>query len=174
MTACERAASAAISPSLWADIVDCCTEAYEEPFAPYFSDIGPAEHLWVRDGGRVVSHLCWVERHLQPDGGPMLRTAYVEAVATRASHERRGLATALLRACATAVKRFDLAALGPSDPAFYARLGWEAWRGPLFVRVDRGLEPCPDEEIMILRTPRTPSLNLFAPLSCDWRPGEIW
>lgn len=170
----ERAATGAIDPRTWAEIVDCCTEAYEEPFASVFAAIGPAEHVWVRDGSRVVSHLCWVERTLQAGEGRMLRTAYVEAVATRPSHERRGLATALLQACAQAVQDFDLAALGPSEAAFYGRLGWEPWHGPLFARTPDGLEACPDEEIMILRTAQTPALDKSAPLSCEWRPGEVW
>jgi aminoglycoside 2'-N-acetyltransferase I len=56
----------------------------------------------------------------------------------------------------------------------YARLGWELWRGPLFVRTDAGLMPTPDEEVMILRLPRTTPLDLDSPLSAEWREGELW
>jgi hypothetical protein len=56
----------------------------------------------------------------------------------------------------------------------YARLGWEFWRGPLFIRRAGRLIPTPDEEVMILRLPKTPPLDLEAPLSVEWREGELW
>jgi hypothetical protein len=34
----------------------------------------------------------------------------------------------------------------------------------LFIRTDVGLMPTPDEEVMILRLPRTPPLDLAVPL----------
>ncbi|GAF68279.1 unnamed protein product, partial [marine sediment metagenome] len=35
--------------------------------------------------------------------------------------------------------------------------------------------PTPGEEVMIHRLPHTPpSLDLHAPLSTDWRPGDVW
>ncbi|MBI4485997.1 MAG: hypothetical protein HY655_08310 [Acidobacteria bacterium] len=30
------------------------------------------------------------------------------------------------------------------------------------------------EGIMILRTPRTPDLDLHGLIACDWRPGDVW
>jgi len=27
---------------------------------------------------------------------------------------------------------------------------------------------------MVLRTPSTPALDEAAPISCDWRPGDVW
>ena len=37
------------------------------------------------------------------------------------------------------------------------------------------LQPTPDETVMILRLPRTPpDLDLDAPLSAEWRRGELW
>ena len=35
----------------------------------------------------------------------------------------------------------------------------------------------PEEDglVMVRRTPTTPSdLDLDAPISCDWRPGDVW
>jgi len=59
--------------------------------------------------------------------------------------------------------------------AFYARLGWECWRGPLSVRVGARLVPTPDEEVMALRLPRTPTpLDLSLPLAVSWRLGDVW
>jgi hypothetical protein len=35
--------------------------------------------------------------------------------------------------------------------------------------------PTPDEQVMVLRLPRTPAgLSLDAPLSAEWREGEFW
>jgi len=37
-------------------------------------------------------------------------------------------------------------------------------------------QPTPDEDgyIMVLTTPTTPQLSLEAPISCEWRPGDVW
>jgi hypothetical protein len=32
----------------------------------------------------------------------------------------------------------------------------------------------PDERVMILSLPQTPSLDLDLPLSVEWREGEVW
>jgi aminoglycoside 2'-N-acetyltransferase I len=74
--------------------------------------------------------------------------------------------------------RYELGALGTGRHAFYHRLGWETWQGHAFVRLPdgRGLERTPDEEgyILVLRTPTSPAFELTAPISCDWRPGDVW
>jgi len=75
---------------------------------------------------------------------------------------------------AGAITAYDIGALSPSDPAFYARLGWELWRGPLAVATDAGITPTPDEEVMILRLPKTPPLDLHGTLVAPWRPGDVW
>jgi aminoglycoside 2'-N-acetyltransferase I len=73
------------------------------------------------------------------------------------------------------VDRSRTEALAPSDPAFYERLGWESWRGPLYVRKGGELVPTPGERAMVYRLPRTPrGLDLDRAVSIEWRPGEIW
>ena len=88
----------------------------------------------------------------------------------------RGFASDLLSRIPDLVTAFDLAALAPSREAFYARLGWERWRGPLSYRQPDGtIVTTPEEVVMIYRLPRTPStLDLAAPLSTGWRPLEVW
>jgi aminoglycoside 2'-N-acetyltransferase I len=102
--------------------------------------------------------------------------AYIELVATDPASQGNGYASMLLRALVSKLTKHDIAGLSPSAESFYARLGWELWRGPLFVRTEAGIESSPeDEEVMILRLPRTPAhLDLDAPLSVEWRPGEVW
>jgi aminoglycoside 2'-N-acetyltransferase I len=70
---------------------------------------------------------------------------------------------------------FDVAGLAPFRVDYYTRLGWEVWRGPMFERTESGLVASPPEErVMIYRLPKTPALDLDAPISVEWRGGEIW
>ena len=66
--------------------------------------------------------------------------------------------------------------LGTGEQHFYERLGWRTWRGPAFVRTPDGARRTPDEEgfILVLETVTSPPLDLDAPISCDWRPGDVW
>lgn len=156
-------------------VLQLCDAAYGEPTQQYFADVGPGRHFLGYAGRRLVSHVMVVERFLQAVDRPALRTAYVELVATAPLQQGRGYASTLLRYLTTTIHDFDVAALSPSAPEFYARLGWQLWRGPLSARMATGIEPTPDEQVMILRLPRTPSaLDLRAALSVEWRPGEIW
>ncbi len=156
-------------------IVALCNRAYGEELGLLFETFVGATHALGYVGGRLVSHALWVTRYLCVGDGLLLRTAYVELVATDPGYRGRGFASALLKRLALEIQEFDLAALSPSDPAFYARLGWELWRGPLLIRTESGLLASPaDEQVMILRLPKTPPLDLSAPLSAEWRAGELW
>jgi aminoglycoside 2'-N-acetyltransferase I len=157
------------------EIRDLCTEAYREDFSHAFELLGPGVHVIGRLDGRIATHAMWVDRALQVGDGASLRTAYVEAVATKPAFQRRGFATALMRRLAREIRDYDLGALSPSDERFYARLGWEPWRGPLFIRTATAIDATPDEGVMILRLDKTPAgLDLDSPLSAEWRPGELW
>ena len=167
--------SRAIGTCTLRDIEALCTEAYAEDFTRAFQVLGPGVHVIARLEGRIVSHAMWVDRALQAGTGPRLRTAYVEAVATRPAFQGLGFAGEVLRRLAAEITGYELGALSPSDDRFYARFGWELWRGPLFIRTDAGREPTPEESVMILRLPGTPAnLDLDAPLSAEWRAGEVW
>ncbi len=164
-----------VAPSLHRAIVAFCSAAYDEDMAPYFAAFTETTYVLGHLDGELVTHGCWVTRWLQPEGMRPLRTAYVEAVATAHAHRGRGHAAALMRRIQAELAGYELAALSPFSAEWYARLGWELWRGPLFARTDAGLERSPDdEEVMILRQPTTPPLDLSAPLSIEWRAGEVW
>ena len=156
-----------------AAILRLCTAAYGLDFAPYLIYPAPV-HVLGYLGETLVSHAMWVTRWLRAGSAPPLRTAYVEAVATDPARQGRGYASAVMRRLAAAIGGFELGALSPSDAAFYARLGWELWQGPLSIRSAGGEQPTPDEEVMILRLPATPPLDLAGPLSAEWRDGELW
>lgn len=133
-------------------------------------------HFVLEDGGAIVAHASVVERELRVDDFP-LATGYVEAVATMPAHQRRGHGSAVMRAVNDHIDRtFQLGALGTGLGAFYTRLGWVAWAGPTFVRTDDGPVRTEDEDgqVFVRRTPGSPPLDLSAPISCDWRPGDVW
>lgn len=155
-------------------ILDLCTAAYAEDFRPYLDLMGDATHVIASVDGQWVSHAAWVTRWLQPAGYPLLRTAYVEAVATLPAYQERGLGSAVLRQLAAAIAGFDLGSLSPSDPAYYVRLGWVLWQGPLAIRTDQGLLDTPGERVMILYLPHTPALDITSLLTAEWREGELW
>jgi aminoglycoside 2'-N-acetyltransferase I len=133
-------------------------------------------HFIVGEGERIVAHASVVERELHTNGHH-LTTGYVEAVATRPGHQGRGLGSTLMGKVNEHIDRtFQLGALGTGRLAFYERLGWVVWKGPTFVRTDSGPIRTEEEDgyVLVRLTPRTPELDLWAPLSCDWRPGDVW
>jgi aminoglycoside 2'-N-acetyltransferase I len=89
-----------------------------------------------------------------------------------------GVAAAGIISRLVAAKPEAVLGLATGSPAFYTRLGWETWRGPTFIRRPDGdlLRTADDDGgILILRTRTTPDhLDLAAPLSAEWRPGELW
>ena len=151
-----------------------CNRAYEEDLSLLFDTFTDTTHVVGTLGESIVSHAMWVTRWLQAGNGPYLRTAYVEMVATEPGFQRRGFASAVMSYLMGAISEFDLGGLCPADPEFYKKLGWVFWRGALFIRMQDGLISTPDERIMILRLPKTPALDLNAPLSAEWREGEVW
>jgi aminoglycoside 2'-N-acetyltransferase I len=81
-----------------------------------------------------------------------------------------------MRRLAAEIGDYELGCLQTDGPAFYARLGWELWRGPLGGRTgDGGIVPTPEQRgVMVLRTDRTPELDLDAPLTIEQQPDRIW
>ena len=132
-------------------------------------------HVVLEEDDAIVAHAAVVERELHT-GGHELATGYVEAVATHQAHRRRGHGSAVVREVVAYIDRtFQVRALG-GDPAFYVPRGWSVWEGPTFVRTEAGLVRTPEEDgsVLVRRTPTTPPIDLAAPISCDWRPGEVW
>lgn len=133
-------------------------------------------HFLLELDTEIVAHAAVVERELHVGGRP-LRTGYVEAVATDPARQSTGLGTKLITAVDEHIlPTYELGALGTGSHHFYERLGWQTWRGPSSVRTDAGSRRTPDEDgyILILRTPSSPEIDLGAPISCEWRPGDVW
>lgn len=163
-----------LTPPDRAATIALCDQAFGTSLAGYFSDIGPGYHLLGRIDGALVSHLMWVPRWLQPGNEPLLHTAYIELVATAPEVQRQGHATALLHAVLPLIAAYDLAALSPATERLYLRLGWRYWEGSLAARKAGRLWPTPDDRLMVRALPGTRPLDLTAPLSVEWRRGDIW
>jgi len=155
-------------------IIDFCSRAFEEDLSPYFQTFIDPIHVLGKLDGELVSHALWITRYLQIRDQPVLRTAYIEAVATDPAHRRKGYSTLIMERVAREIMEFDIGCLSPADTTLYSRLGWEYWQGKLFARKGGSLIDFPDETAMILRTPLTPVLDTFSPLSVEWREGEVW
>ncbi len=133
-------------------------------------------HFVLEVEGNVLTHASVVERELHL-GGRQVRTGYVEAVATARGHQGKGWGTLVMREVGSYIRdRFEMGALGTGSQGFYERLGWTTWLGPSSVRTDTGvlLTPGDDGYIMVLATPRSPTLDPTASISCEWRPGDVW
>lgn len=134
------------------------------------------EHLFVTEGPEVVGHASVVSRELHVAGRPVA-TGYVEAVATAPARQRQGIGSAVMREVNDLIRRrYELGALGTGSHGFYERLGWQTWRGSSSVRTPDGERRTPEDDgyIMVLLTPASPPLDLDAPISCEWRPGDVW
>ena len=151
-----------------------CNRAFEEDLTSLFNTFTDVTHVLGYLGESIVSHAMWVTRWLQPGDGPILRTAYVEMVASEPHLQRHGFATVVMRRLTNAISDFDLGGLCPAEPDLYTKLGWVFWQGSLFIRTAEGLIPTPDEKVMILQLPKTPTLDLKLSLSAEWREGEVW
>jgi aminoglycoside 2'-N-acetyltransferase I len=161
-----------------AAVIEVCVAAHEiEDFRRMFSHFitSGGRHFLAFSDETLVSHAVVTTRWAQPEGHDALRTGYVDAVSTLPAYEGKGYGSAAMRALAGAIDDYELACLQTDIPGFYERLGWELWRGPLAGRTDDGLVPTPDQRgVMVLRVPRTPTLDLDGMLTIEQQPDRIW
>lgn len=164
-------------PELRAAIVSLCISAHQEDsFNELFTHIPTGgRHFLSYLGSRLIGHAVVTTRWAQPDGLFVLRTAYVDAVSVAPDAQGRGYGSRLMRFLAAGISDYEIACLESDRPAFYCRLGWEEWRGPLAGRRGDMLVPTPEQKgVMILRLPLTPALDLDRGLSIEHQGGRIW
>jgi aminoglycoside 2'-N-acetyltransferase I len=164
---------AALRQLLWAAFGSDPEEAFTED--DWQHALGGV-HFVLQLDKEIVSHAAVVERELHVADRP-LRTGYVEAVATAPDHWRVGHGSRVMGDVGTFIgERFELGALGTGSHHFYERLGWRRWLGPTYVRTVDGPRRTPDDDgyVLVLPTPSSPPLDMTAPISCDWRPGDVW
>ncbi len=160
-------------------IIRLCVEAHQEPDFEHLFDYLPSNglHVLAYLAERLVSHAVVTTRWMQPEGFPILKSAYVDAVATLPALQGRGYGSATLRYLADAIRSdYDIGGLQTDNQLhFYTQVGWEQWRGALAGRGENGeLTYTPNETgVMILRLHRTPALNLDSLLTIEVS-GRIW
>jgi aminoglycoside 2'-N-acetyltransferase I len=128
------------------------------------------------DGPTVVAHAALVPRLLTV-GSRDVAVGYVEAVATRPDRQGTGSGSAVMATLATVIRsEFEMGALSTSRTSFYARLGWEPWRGPSYVRAGDVVTRTPDEDagLMVLRFGGLHDVDLASSITCDSRAGDDW
>ena len=159
-----------------ASIIHVCIAAHQEDdFNHLFAYIPSGGiHVLAYRAQELVSHAVVTTRWLQPEGLPMLRTAYVDAVATLPAYQGQGIGSMLMRHLSSLLSDFEIACLETERVSFYVRLGWEVWRGSLAGRRATELLPTPDQKgIMILRLACTPPLDVDSSLTIEYD-GRIW
>ena len=163
--------------SIWALLVAAFGPDEEERFTDddWEHAVGGVHFVLDLDG-QIIVHASVVQRELHVDDRP-LRTGYVEAVATAPERQGEGFGSLVVGEVTSYVKdNFELGALGTGRHRFYERLGWLTWKGPSSVRTAAGSIRTPEEDgyILVLPTPSSPPLELTAPISCEWRRGDVW
>ena len=167
-----------LSDATRAAIIQVCVAAHqEEDFKNLFSYV-PAGgwHFLAYHDKQLVSHALVTTRWLQPECQPLLKTAYIDAVATLPAYQGLGYGSALMRQLASDIDReYVIACLETDRETFYERLGWQTWRGPLAGRSEQGLIPTPDQcGVMVLQLSQTPLLNLDSALTIECQTERIW
>jgi GNAT superfamily N-acetyltransferase len=158
-------------------VITLCVAAHDNvEFRHLFSHL-PADgrHIMLHRGSELVSHAVVTTRWLQPPGTRELKTAYVDAVSTHPAFQGEGYGTAVMVRLAESIDDYEIACLQTDRSAFYERVGWVLWRGPLAGRSGERLVPTPQQTgVMVLPTPRTPPLDRDGLLTIECQPERIW
>lgn len=139
--------------------------------------LGGLHALAYAGDGALVGHAALVQRRLLHQGRA-LRTGYVEGVAVRVDHRGQGIGGALMAPIERAITgAYELGALGATDEAaaLYAARGWQLHRGEAHALTPEGVVRTPDEEGSIyLWVNAASAVDATAPLTADWRDGDVW
>lgn len=137
-------------------------------------------HAVICQRGAMIGHAAVVQRRLLY-GDTALRCGYIEGVAVREDHRGQGLGSALMDAAEQVIRGgYHLGALSASELGrpLYAGRGWLPWQGPMSVLGPDGPTRTPDDDGTLLvlpgELPPTVTLDPTAPISCDWRNGDVW
>ena len=157
-----------------ATIIALCSRAFKTDYRPFLDTFPDSTHVLGYYQNTLVSHALWITRWLQVQSRPKMRTAYIEGVATDEPYRNRSFASEVMRRLVEKIADFEIAGLCTGIPEFYSRLGWQTWTGPLFYRKDTEMIHYSGGPVMVFPLSKTPEINLSAPLSIEWREGEVW
>lgn len=174
MVTVRRCRTAELTPVELAAARALCDAAFDGDFADadWTHALG-GRHALVYDDGRLVAHGAIVLRRVRV-GQTWLRCGYVEAVAVAGDVRRAGHGTRVMESLEELAPDYDLLALGASEAGalLYEARGWARWRGPSSVATSAGVVPTPEDDgsLYVLGA----GLDLDAPITCDWREGDVW
>ena len=167
-----------LSKETRADIIELCVAAHQkEDFRNLFKYVlSGGWHFLAYYEELLLCHAMATTRWLQPEGYPLLKTAYIDAVSTLPAYQHQGYGSALMRQLAVTIDpEYTIASLETDKEGFYERLGWKTWRGPLAGRDKGRLIPTPEQHgIMVLSLSQTPALDFDSMLTIDCQHGRIW
>jgi aminoglycoside 2'-N-acetyltransferase I len=86
-----------LSEKEYPEIITLCTQAFRRDYEPIYKTFQNPTHILGRHNGELVTHALWVTRWFQNGNSPLMRTAFVEAVATEPSHRNKGFATEIMK-----------------------------------------------------------------------------
>jgi len=157
-------------------IIQLCTQVFaSDGFEQMFLHIVEGRHFLAYMQETLGSHAVVTTSWLQPEGLPVLKTAWVDAVETLPAYQRRGYGSIVMRHLAEHISDYTIAGLKTASHGFYERLGWETWRGALAGRSEDGLVPTREQKgVMVLRLQHTPPLNFDGALTIECQPGRVW
>ena len=133
-------------------------------------------HMTWTEAGEIVGYAAIVPRTLEV-GDKTFDTGYVEVVAVRPNRQGTGIGTRMMAAANDLIRaEYQLGALSTGAHGFYAKSGWERWRGPIYVHTQNGLTRTPEEDggIMVLRFGPSQDLEMTISIACAERPGDDW
>ncbi|HSN77529.1 MAG TPA: GNAT family N-acetyltransferase, partial [Anaerolineae bacterium] len=105
------------------EVTALCSEVFHLDYSYYMNLCPNRVHVLGYVDDQLVSHALWLDRPLRVGGGPWLNSAYVEGVATHADYRQRGFGAAVMRRLQAEIDGYDLGALSPAVPEWYAKLG---------------------------------------------------
>src|SRR6478736_3301925 len=106
-------------------VIDVCLAAHENDefrymFTKYFES--GARHFLAYDDEALVSHAVVTTRGIQPEGLPILRTAFVDAVSTLPARQNEGYGSATMQRLAEAIGDYEIECLQTDRTSFYAHV----------------------------------------------------
>src|SRR2546430_13075685 len=97
-----------------ASVIDVCLAAHEnDEFRKMFTHFirSGGRHFLAYQDAELVSHAVVTTRWVQPEGQPVLKTAYVDAVSTLPKYQSRGYGSAVMDRLATEIGDYEIGCL---------------------------------------------------------------
>ena len=133
--------TAEADPEVLARVRELLDDAFDDYADTDWQNALGGRHVVVTEHDTVVAHASVVPRRIDV-GERTVRTGTSNRSRPRPGREGLGLGSLAMTEIAAIVRReYEMGALSTARNDFYARLGWERWQGPTFVRDGRRPSP---------------------------------